>query len=75
MANFDSGVSGYITAFATVTVHFPVDFRGNRFVCCEQCRYYSRSGRLCQLNKEIVEFPEKYVGSNCPLEIDDIKEF
>ena len=29
MANFESGVKGYINGTATVLVHFPVDFHGN----------------------------------------------
>lgn len=75
MPTFDSGVAGYVEAYATVKVHFPIDFRGNRHINCDQCRYYSRNGRICHLNKEIVEFPEKFVGSNCPLENFEVKEF
>lgn len=72
MANFDSGVASYIFAEATVRVGFPVDFRGNQEINCHQCRFYRRNYRNCGLNGEICEFPEKFVGSHCPLEI--IKE-
>ena len=34
MANFDSGVASYITATGKVSNHFPVDNKGNAFVCC-----------------------------------------
>lgn len=68
MANFESGVASYITAEATVTVTFPVDFKGNADISCKQCPFFSPSRRTCQLNKQICEHPEKCVGSQCPLE-------
>lgn len=58
MANFESGVAKYIHAKATVKVHFPVDFKGNADISCK-------------LTKEICEYPEKYVGSACPLELEE----
>lgn len=67
MANFESGVASYITAIATVTVTFPVDFKGNADISCKQCPFFSPSRRTCQLNKQICEYPEKHVGSQCPL--------
>lgn len=69
MANFESGVAKYIHAKALVEVHFPVDFHGNADISCRQCPYFSPSRRTCQLNKGICEYPEKYVGSHCPLEV------
>lgn len=67
MPNFDNGVSGYIVGTCSVQVHFPVDSRGKADVCCEQCPYYGRNSRTCQLNKRIVNYPEKYIGAACPL--------
>lgn len=64
---FDSGVSSYIEAEAVVKVFFPVDFRGNADVSCNQCFYYRRNYRNCALNDEVCEYPEHYVGSHCPL--------
>lgn len=69
MADFESGVKGYITGVATVTVHFPVDWKDRAFVCCKQCPYLSSNERICQLNKQPVAFPAQYVGQDCPLEI------
>lgn len=69
MADFDTGVASYIMAEATVRVGFPVDHQGNAHICCQQCRFYRRNYRNCGLNSEIVEFPEHYVGSNCPLKL------
>lgn len=69
MANFDSGVKRYIKATATVTVSFPVDFKDNADITCYQCKFFSRTSGICQLTKEISEFPQKYVGSHCPLDI------
>lgn len=68
MANFDSGVSAYVTAKYTVYVHFPVDMRGNADIACKYCPYYRKSYNLCELNGEIVAYGEKFVGDNCPLE-------
>lgn len=67
MANFDSGVSGYIKTKAVVTVNFPVDFKGCASICCMQCQFYSRNSGICQLTKSIPAYPQKYVGQDCPL--------
>lgn len=74
MASFDSGVKEYINGTATICVHFPVDFHGNADISCRQCPFFSPSRRICQLNKEICEYPEKYVGSMCPLEVKENDE-
>ncbi len=65
---FDSGVSRYIVGTCTVEVNFPVDFRGNPYVCCAQCEFWSRNSVRCRLNGAVTEFPEKYIGSRCPLQ-------
>lgn len=65
----DSGVSRFVTCTCTVTVNFPVDDKGREYVACRYCPYYSSNSRFCQLNKEIPAFPDKYVGTHCPLKI------
>lgn len=72
MANFESGVASYIHAQAKVDVFFPVDRRGNADISCNQCFYFRRSYKTCGLNGEVCQYPEKYVGSSCPLE--EVKE-
>ncbi len=67
MANFESGVSDYIKTYAVVEVFFPVDFKGNAEICCVHCPYLSSNERMCQLNKEPVAYPHKFVGDKCPL--------
>lgn len=67
MPNFESGVSRYIDGYATIVVHFPVDRRGCADISCSQCPYYSRSSRICQLNKHVPAYPDKFVGQECPL--------
>ena len=69
MPNFESGVKRYITGYAVVEVHFPVDFKDNADINCYQCRFFSRNNGICQLNKEVVAYPQKYVGATCPLMI------
>ncbi|MEE0299879.1 MAG: hypothetical protein UD963_11360 [Christensenellales bacterium] len=67
MAAFESGVKSYIHATAAVAVHFPVDWNGREHIACIHCPYLSGNDRICQLNKEPVFYPEKYVGPACPL--------
>lgn len=74
MANFDSGVARYIKAYAVVTVAFPVDSRGNADISCNQCPYYSRSSKMCQLNKSTVNYPDKFVGRECPLILEESED-
>lgn len=75
MADFSSGVKAYITGECVVKIHFPVDFRDNFEVSCYQCKMFSRNTGMCQLTKEISEYPTKYIGSHCPLNFDgEIKE-
>ncbi len=75
MANFDTGVSRYIKTRAVVEVAFPVDWRGSVEIACKHCPFYVRATQRCALNQAVVNFPEKYVGSECPLEIiEEVKE-
>jgi hypothetical protein len=67
MANFESGVASYIKAEAIIKVNFPVDEKGKAEVACKHCPYLSSNERMCQLNKEPVAYPNKYVGDMCPL--------
>ena len=67
MASFEDGVKRYITACAIVEVNFPVDWRDNPEIACKHCQFYVRANQRCGLNQEIVNYPEKFVGHNCPL--------
>ena len=67
MANFDSGVKRYIKARAVVEVNFPVDWRDKEEVACKHCQFYVRATQRCGLNQEVVNYPELYIGYNCPL--------
>ena len=69
---FESGISRYVHARATVDIYFPVDERGVEYVRCDKCRYYSDSSRRCKLTDEVIPFPTKYVGGACPaLEVEE----
>lgn len=75
LANFESGVSGYVKAIATVSVYFPVDHRGEAEICCDQCKYFRRSTKSCGLAiGEICEYPMRHVGSRCPLKLEENDE-
>lgn len=67
MANFESGVASYIKAEAIIKVNFPVDEKGRAEIACRHCPYLSSNERMCQLNKEPVAYPNKFVGDMCPL--------
>ena len=73
MANFDNGVASYIKGRAVVEVGFPVDYKGRPEIACKHCRFFVRATMRCGLNQEIVNYPDHYVGVNCPLEriVDD----
>lgn len=68
MSKFDSGVKGYVFGTATVRVGFPIDWHDTAHIACIYCQFYSSASRRCQINKEIVDFPDKFVGDMCPLE-------
>lgn len=77
MACFDDGVKRYIKAYAVVEVGFPVDWRDCAEIACKHCPFYVRATQRCGLNQEIINFPERYVGANCPLqpmEENEVKE-
>lgn len=74
MPTFESGVKYYITGKHTVYVYFPVNWKGEPDVRCEMCRFYSRTGHSCRLNGEIVHYPERYIGAECPLIFEEHKE-
>lgn len=74
MACFDTGVQGYVKAEAVVTTYFPIDRRGNVEIACKHCNYFVNSTRKCGLTQTIVNFPERFVGTDCPLEQVEVKE-
>ena len=72
MANFETGVKAYVKARATVEVFFPIDWRGSVEIACKHCPFYVKATQRCGLNQEVVNFPDRYVGRECPLE--EVKE-
>lgn len=68
MANFESGVASYIIGQTKIVVGFPVDNKGNAEIACKHCKMFDKRTQRCWINQEIVNFPERYVGVNCPLE-------
>ncbi len=70
MADFESGVKSFIKGEAKVVVNFPVDFKDKADISCIQCPYLSSNERMCQLNKQPVQYPKRFVGYYCPLKIE-----
>ena len=68
MANFDDGVAKYIKARAVVEVFFPVDFKGREEIACKHCPFFIRATQRCALNQSLVNYPDHFVGVDCPLE-------
>ena len=67
----ESGVASYVTLRGTVENHFPVDLNGVAHVSCSFCRYYSASANKCRLTEEIIYRAEKYIGHDCPLNLEE----
>lgn len=65
----ESGVKRYIMTQATVTVGFPVSWRDSAEIACKHCRFFERAKNRCWLTQDVVNFPDQYVGSGCPLTI------
>ena len=71
MGSFESGVVSYVHGRATVDVYFPVDAKGNAEICCTQCFFFREASRRCGLTGEVSQYPTRYVGGSCPLEIQE----
>lgn len=67
MACFDSGIKGYVKAEAKVVVYFPIDLKDNVEIACNHCPFYVRATQKCALNGAVLNYPEKFVGRECPL--------
>jgi hypothetical protein len=74
MPNFESGVKDYIVGTAIIKVNFPIDMKGNADLSCRHCPYLSSNERMCQLNKEPVAYPMKFVGDKCPFKNNEMEE-
>ena len=71
MANFDSGVKDFIIGRCEIAVKFPIDWKDRADVSCMQCPYLSSNERMCQLNKQPVQYPKQYIGYDCPLNFNE----
>lgn len=67
MPDFSDGIREYVHTAAVVYVSFPVNWKGEADICCDQCYYYRRNYKTCGLNGEVCQYPNKYVGGACPL--------
>ena len=64
----DSGVKGYRYGTANIKIGFPVDWRDNEYVRCTNCKLYLYGSGRCCLTNEIIPFPDRAIGYECPLE-------
>lgn len=71
MADFESGVTAYVHATATIDVYFPVDAKGVADVNCYQCEMFHRTSSRCGINGKICAYPQKYIGQYCPLNFNE----
>lgn len=62
---FESGISDYAHFPLTIDITFPIDRKGNVYICCEYCMLYT--GRKCAVTEEVILHPNNYVGYSCPL--------
>jgi hypothetical protein len=68
LANFDSGVKRYIKARAVVEVGFPVSWGDSADISCKHCKFFDRAKQRCWLTQSVVNYPDNYIGADCPLE-------
>lgn len=68
MADFESGVKDFIIGRCEIAVKFPIDWKDRADVSCAQCPYLSSNERMCQLNKQPVQYPKQHIGWDCPLD-------
>ena len=61
-----SGISGYLKVQGIIETFFPIDKKGNAIINCFHCPYLASNERTCQLLKQPVAFPNKYISQNCP---------
>ena len=69
MSRFDDGIKRYIKAQVTLEVGFPVSWKDVPAIAWKHCPFYVRATKRCGLNQEIVNYPDNFVGHNCPLEL------
>ena len=74
MANFETGVKRYIKTKAVVKVSFPVDWRDSVEIACKHCQFFVRATQRCGLTQQVVNFPDRYVGESCPLDLEEVEE-
>ena len=63
---FESGVSYYTKARLSKPICFPEDN-----VCCWFCPLFSKGVEECRLTNETIFKPRTFVGSRCPLRLED----
>lgn len=74
MSRFDSGVDSYVIGRCVVEVAFPVDRRGKAEIACKHCNFFSRSSQRCGITNQVINYPEHFVGTKCPLIYEENKE-
>lgn len=74
LSGLKSGVSRFIKAVAVVEIGFPVDLKGRADIACKHCNFFVRATQRCGLTQQVVNFPDKYIGECCPLEIIEEEE-
>lgn len=68
--SLESGVKKYVITQAVVTVPFPIPWKGDKAeIACKHCRFFERAKQRCWLTQDVVNYPDQWVGSTCPLEI------
>ena len=75
MAYFDNGIQDYIIAECTVRVAFPIDKKGQPDISCKHCNYFVRATQRCGLTQTIVNYPDHFVGVDCPMKPITQKEY
>ena len=70
MSDYPEGIPGYIVGRCEVVNYFPINKRGDVDLCCDQCKFYVMRNRRCYLTNELLNYPERDRGRECPLELE-----
>ncbi len=68
---FETGVESYVHGTITVDVYFPIDKKGTPHVYCGLCKYFSRSTGRCNITSDVIPWPDRYIGVNCPANFEE----
>lgn len=66
---FESGVKFYTHCKLKTSIDFPEDI-----TCCWYCVLFNKHTEECRITNETIYRPKQFIGSRCPLELEERNE-